>query len=88
MTIYDLCWILAPEDNGKHNQSESYTEKYQKRVCRIYGYKLLCVNDKFSKLFKSYLVKIMLWNLLIIWLKKANTVLMFENHFNKELVMT
>ena len=57
MTIYDLCWILAPEDNGKHNQSESYTEKYQKRVCRIYGYKLLCVNDKFSKLFKSYLGK-------------------------------
>ena len=49
MTIYDLCWILAPEDNGKHNQSESYTEKYQKRVSRIYGYKLLCVNDKFSK---------------------------------------
>ena len=29
----------------------------------------------------------MLWNLLIVWLKKANTALMFENHFNKELVM-
>ena len=57
MTIYDLCWILAPEGNGKHNQSESYTEKYQKRVSRIYGYKLLCVNDKFSKLFKSNLGK-------------------------------
>ena len=57
MTIYDLCWILAPGDNGKHNQSEYYAEKYQKRVSSIYSYKLLCVNDKFSKLFKSYLGK-------------------------------
>ena len=39
MTIYDLCWILATGDNGKHNQSESYAEKYQKRVFGISPHK-------------------------------------------------
>ena len=34
---------------------ESYTSKYQKYVSCSYGYKLVCVNDKFNKPFKSYL---------------------------------
>ena len=29
--------------------------KYQKHVACIYGYKLVCVDDKFSKPFRSYL---------------------------------
>ena len=33
----------------------SYTSKYQKYVACIYGYKLECVDEKFSKPFKSYL---------------------------------
>ena len=40
-------------DNGKQNLNESYTNKYQKRVACSYGYKLACVDDKFSKRFKS-----------------------------------
>ena len=35
----------------------SYINKYQKRVTCCYGSQLLCVDDKFSKPFKSCLGK-------------------------------
>ena len=44
-----------PEDNGKQNPNESYTNKYEKHVDHSYGYKLVFVDDKFSKAFQSYL---------------------------------
>ena len=44
--------ILVPEDNGKQNPEEPYTNKYKKHIACSYGYKLVCVNDKFSKPFK------------------------------------
>ena len=47
--------ILVPEDNEKQNPEESYTNKYQKYVVCSFGYELVCVDDKFSKSFKSYL---------------------------------
>ena len=40
--------ILVPEDNGKQNSFDSYTNKYQKQVGCSYKYKLACVDDKFS----------------------------------------
>ena len=55
MIYTDFESILEPEDNGKQNLNESYTNKYQKHVARGYGYKLVCVDDKVSKPFKSYL---------------------------------
>ena len=42
--------ILVPEVNEKQNLGESYKNKYQKHVARIYCYKLVCVDDKFSVL--------------------------------------
>ena len=30
-----------------------YTNKYQKHIVCSYGYKLICVDDKFSKPFKT-----------------------------------
>ena len=51
-----------PEDNGKQNPNESYTKKYQKHVACSYGYKLVCVDDKFSKPFKSYLCEDAVYN--------------------------
>ena len=54
MIYVDFKSILVPEDNGKQNLNESYTNKYQKYVACSYGYKLVCVDDKFSKPFKSY----------------------------------
>ena len=44
-----------PEDNGKQNSEESYKNKYQKYIACSYGYKLEFVDDKFSRLFKTYL---------------------------------
>ena len=48
MIYADFESILVLEINGKQNLSESYTKKYQKHVACIYGYKLVCVDDKFS----------------------------------------
>ena len=57
MIFADFESILVPEDNGNPIQNESYTNKYQKHAASSYAYKLVCVDDKFSKPFKSYLTK-------------------------------
>ena len=54
MIYADFESILVPEDNGNQNPDESYTNKYEKYVACSHGYKLVCVDDKFSKPFKSY----------------------------------
>ena len=88
MIYVDFESILGPEDNGKQNPSESYTNKYQKYVACSYGYKLVCVDDKFSKPFISYLGKMLFTILLAVWLKKVTIVAMrWKKYFNKELVM-
>ena len=55
MIYADFESILVPEDNGKQNPEESYTNRYQKHIACSYVYKLVCVDDKFSKPFQSYL---------------------------------
>ena len=52
--------ILVPEDNRKQNPND--TNKYQKHVACSYGYNLVCVDDKCSKPFKSYLGKDPVYN--------------------------
>ena len=44
--------ILLPDDNGKQNPEESYTNKYQKHIGRSYVCKLVCVDDKFRSLLR------------------------------------
>ena len=56
MIYADFENILVPGDNRKQNPNESYTNKYQKHAACSYGYKLVCVDDKLSKPFKSYFV--------------------------------
>ena len=88
MIYADFESILLPEDNEKQNPDESYTNKYQKHVGCSYGYKLIYVDDKFSKPFKSYLGKDAVYNLI-------NTITeeikycshVIKKHFNKELVI-
>ena len=41
--LADFESILVPEDSGKKNSDESYTNKYQKHVGCSYGYKIVCV---------------------------------------------
>ena len=67
--------ILIPEDNGKQNLEESYTNKCQKHVAQMYGQILACVDDKFSKPFKSYLGEDAVCNLFIVCPKKRNIVM-------------
>ena len=57
MIYADFESILVPRDNRKYNPDEAYTDKYQKHVTCNYGYKLMCVDDKFSEPFKWYLVE-------------------------------
>ena len=55
MNYEDFEIILVLEDNGKQNLKKYFANKYQKHVAYFYGYKLVCADNKFSKLFKSYL---------------------------------
>ena len=49
MIYVDCESIFVPENNGKQNPDRPYMKKYQKYVACSYGYKLVCVDDKFSK---------------------------------------
>ena len=60
----DLENILLPEDSGKQNSEEPWGNKCQKHISCSYGYKLVCVDHKFSKPFRSYLGKYVVYNLI------------------------
>ena len=63
------------EDNGKQNQKESYTNKYQKYIVCSYGYKLICVDTVYN-----------FTNSMMEESKYCSDVM--KKRFNKELVMT
>ena len=89
MIYADFESILVPEDNGQQNPNESYTNKYQKHVACSYGYKLVCVDDKFSKPFKSYLGKDAVSSFISTMIEegKYSSDLM-KKHFSKEHMLT
>ena len=77
--------ILAPEDNGKQNSNESYTNKYQKHVACSHRY----IDDKFNKVFKSYLSKDAVYNFISSIIDESRYCgNVMKNHSNKELVMS
>ena len=81
--------ILVPENSGKQNPEEYYTNKYQIHIACGYEYKLVFVDDKFSKPFKTYLKNNTVYNFVnsaIQESKYCNKVM--KKHFNKELMMT
>ena len=81
--------MLVPEDNGMQNPDESYTNKYQKYVACSYGYKLVCVDDKFSKPFKSYSGEDAVHNFINSMIEESKYCTdIMRKHFNKELEMT
>ena len=89
MIYADFETILVPEDNGKQNPDESYTNKYQKYIACSYGYKLVCADDKFSKSFKSHLHENAIYNFINNMIKESNYCSdVMKKHFNKELVVT
>ena len=89
MIYADFESILVHEDNGKRNPKEPYTSKYQKHVPCNYGYKLVCVDDKFSKPFKSYLGENVVYYFISDMIEESKYCRdVMKKHFNKELVMT
>ena len=80
MIYVDFESIVISEDNGKQNPNES---------CNC-GYKSVCVNDKFSKPFKSYIGKDAVYNFISSSMteESKNCSDMMKKHFNKEFVMT
>ena len=81
--------ILVPESNGKQTPEEFYTNKYQKDIACSYGYELVCVNDKFSKPFKTYLGKDAIYNFINNLIGESNFCSdVMKKYLDKELVMT
>ena len=39
---------------NKNNPNKLYTDKYQEYIAYIYGYKILCIADRFSKPDQNY----------------------------------
>ena len=66
MIYVDLESALVLEDNRKQNPNESYINKYQKHVACSYGYKLVFVDNKFCKPFKSYLSSYTVFNFIAV----------------------
>ena len=89
MIYADFDRVLAPEDNGKQNPNESYTNKYEKHVVCSSGYKLVCTDDTFSKPFKSYLGEDAVSNFINSMIKESKYCIdVMKKPFNKELVLT
>ena len=81
--------ILVPKVNGKQNPEESYTNKYQTHIACSYGYKLVCVNDKVSKPFKTYLDEDAVYNFIVSMIEETKYCSdVVKKHFNKEVIMT
>ena len=87
MIYADYESILLVGDNDKQNLNESYTNKHQKYVACSYGYKLMiCVDDKFTKSFKSYLGEDSACNFISSMIKKSKYFSEeMKKYFNKEL---
>ena len=89
MIYVDFESILVPEDNGKQNPNEFYMSQYQKHITCSYSYKLVCVDDKFSKPFKSNLGKDAVYNFINSMIEESKYCSeVIEKNFDKELKMT
>ena len=78
-----------PEDNGKKNPNESYTNKCQRHFPFCYSYKLACTDNKFSKHLKLYFVEDAVYNFISSMTKEGKYCSdVMKKHSNKELVMT
>ena len=68
---------------------ESYTNKYQKHITCSYGYKLVCVIEKFSKSFKRYFGEYAVFNFISSMIEESKYCsYVMKKYFSKELVMT
>ena len=89
MIYGDFESILIPKNNGRWNSDEPYANKCQNNVECGYCYKLVCVDDQFSKPFKLYLVQDAVHKFIINLFKQSKYCShVMKNYFKKSLVMT
>ena len=75
------------ESSDKNNVS--YTEKYQNHVPCSFDYKVVCVDNKFSKKFVLYRGKNVVYRFIEAILKEYNYCKeMIKKYFNKNLIMS
>ena len=88
ITYADFESTLVPENKGKKYLNESYTNKYQKHVTCSYAYELVCVDDKFSNVLKSYLGEDVVNSFISSMIEESKYYSgVIKKHFDKELVM-
>ena len=64
-------------------------KQISKHIACNYGYKLVCVNDTFSKSFKTYLGEEAVYNFINNMIEEGKYYTdMMKKHFNQERVMT
>ena len=77
-----------PENNGKQNLEESYTNKYEKHIACSYCYKLVCIDDRFSNSFKTYLREDAVYNFINSMIEESKCCSnVIKKNFRQEHVM-
>ena len=85
----DFECLLKGCNSGIHNDSFSYTSKYQDHISCSFAYKLVCVDDKFSKDVVLYRGKNAVYKCIqSIFREYSYYRRVMKKHFNKNLVMT
>ena len=81
--------MLKGCDSGVHNDCFSYTSKYPDHIPCSFAYKLVCVDDKFSKDVVLYRGKNAVYEFIqCIFKEYEYCKRVMKKHFNKNLVMT
>ena len=89
MSYADFESILVAKNFEKQNPNEPYTKIYQKYIACSFSYKLLWVDDTFSKPFKSYLGEDAVYNFINCLIGESIYCSdVMAEHFNKKLAMT
>ena len=89
MIFADFESILVPDGNEMQNPEQSYTNKYQNHIACSYHYKLLWVDVKFSKPFKSCFGEDAVYNYINSMVEESKYCDgVMKKHFNKKLVLT
>ena len=90
LKIYaDFECLLENVDSGINNDCFSYNAKYQDHIPCSFAYKLVCVNDKFSKDIVLYRGKNAVYKFIqCIFKEFSHCRPVTKNRFNKNLVMT
>ena len=80
--------ILKSCDVGIDNKCFSYTRKYQDHIPCSFAYKVVCVDDKYSKNVVLYRGKNGVFKFIVSILREYDYCKKMMKHFNKNLVMT